>query len=368
MKILYWSGLFWPHIGGVEVLSMQLIPELKKKGHEVIVLTSQSNSSLKSEENYCGIKIYRIPFHEAIFKNDLKKIKEIAQMVVQLKKEFHPDIIHLNSIDSSIYFHLVSDEMYEKAPTLFTVHALPPNKNDKNTLLKKMLYSAKWITTASKYMLKVINQLSTENVTRTSQIYYGLKTPKIEPAELIFDSPRLLCIGRIVWEKGFDIMLDAFTQIIKMYPKARLIFAGDGPAKTDLIERSTETGISSAIDFLGWIHPDNVYELINTSTIVVIPSRWDEPFGLVALQAAHLSRPVIASRTGGLPEIIEDQETGLLFEKENTNDLVEKISYLLENPGIAVSFGQAARVQSEEKFCFDRYVNEYDELYNRLIY
>ena len=366
MKVLYWSGLFWPHIGGVEVLSLQFIPAMQAKGYEFIVLTSQSNPDLQSNENYNGIPIYRLPFHKGGIHN-LENIKEIKQKVEEVKKDFKPDLVHINSIDISIFFHLLTDNSNGKVPTLFSVHSLPPYYINNNTLLYKLLCNAQWITTASAAMLSSVRKITPNKIQCSSLIYYGLNIPAIEPNPLQLDTPRLLCLGRLVNEKGFDLALDAFKEIINHFPKARLIIAGDGPAKPDLETKVNKLDIAGFVEFTGWVSPEKIPELINTSAIVIIPSRWEEPFGLVALQAAQISRPVIAARAGGLPEIVMHQKTGLLFEKENSIDLAKQVISLLANKDMAVEMGRAAREKAIGMFGFDRFIDAYDDLYKKLI-
>jgi glycogen(starch) synthase len=120
------------------------------------------------------------------------------------------------------------------------------------------------------------------------------------------------------------------------------------------------------VEFTGWVSPDKVPELINTSTIVVMPSRWKEPFGLVALQAAQMARPIVATRIGGLPEVVLHQETGLLVDKENSRQLAEAITFLLEHPEVAEQMGRAARMRAKSVFDLERCVDAYDTLYKKL--
>jgi glycosyltransferase involved in cell wall biosynthesis len=366
MKILYWTGLFWPHIGGVEVLSMQLLPELQKKGYELIVLTSQSNPNIKTEDEFKGIPIYRVPFHKGIANNNLQEIKKTKQKVKEIINTFGPDLIHLNSIDNSIFFLPQEDDPLNKIPILFTVHALPPFLVNENTLLMKILNSAHWITTASQAMLSVIQNLATEKKDRISLIYYGLKTPGVEFVPPDFISPRLLCIGRVVQEKGFDLVINSFAEVLIQFPKARLIIAGDGPAKSELEKQVKDLNVSHAVKFVGWVSPEDIPRLINSCSVIIVPSRWEEPFGLVALQAAQMSRPVIAAQVGGLPEIVVHNKTGLLFEKDNHSSLMEKINFLLGNPETAIQMGTKAQMKAIEDFGFDSFVGEYDKLYQNI--
>jgi glycosyltransferase involved in cell wall biosynthesis len=104
---------------------------------------------------------------------------------------------------------------------------------------------------------------------------------------------------------------------------------------------------------------------VNTVSVVAVPSRWDEPFGLVALEAALMARPVVAARVGGLPEVVEDGRTGLLVEREDAHALAEALVCLLRDPAAADRMGVVARARASALFGWDRCVNEYERLYER---
>jgi glycogen(starch) synthase len=123
--------------------------------------------------------------------------------------------------------------------------------------------------------------------------------------------------------------------------------------------------IYHAVQFIGWVAPDKVTALINTSTIVLMPSRQDS-LPLVALEAALLARPIVATRVGGLPEVVLHRETGLLVEKEDIIGLADAVNWLLAHPAAAISMGQAARGRVETEFGWERHVAAYDGLYRNL--
>ncbi len=142
--------------------------------------------------------------------------------------------------------------------------------------------------------------------------------------------------------------------------------AGDGPERLALEQQTAHLGLTHAVDFLGWVVPENVPALINTATMVVMPSRW-EGFPNVALQAALMARPVVAARVGGLPEIVEHQRTGLLVEKENCPALAEAMRFLLDRIPEASQMGQEARSRVQQMFSWESCVDAYDALYRQLI-
>ena len=106
--------------------------------------------------------------------------------------------------------------------------------------------------------------------------------------------------------------------------------------------------------------------MLNSATVVVMPSR-TEGLPIVALQAALMARPIVATRVGGLPEAVLHQETGLLVERGDSKALAEAIAALLAHPEMGSTMGQAARHRAQKLFNLERCVDAYDALYRRLI-
>jgi len=365
MKVLYWTETFWPNIGGVEVLSAQLIPALQERNYEFAVITSHNDNNHPDESNYNGIPVYRFHFRTILEKRDSKQIVSVLRKVAKIKQNFKPDLIHINTCYSSIFFHQHTTSAWPSA-TLVAIHEMPAYAVGSDTILGRVLQNANWVVAVSGAMLNSVRRIFPEVIPRSSVIYNGLDMPVFKPRPLSFDTPRLLCLGRVVFDKGFDLALNAFASIIVRFPKARLIISGDGPARRDL-ERQAETlGVKDAVEFTGWISPDKVSDLINAATVIVVPSRWAEPFCLVAVQAAQMSRPTVATRVGGLPEVVLHHETGLLVEKEDSDQLAEAIVFLLEHPDMAEQMALAARNRAQRVFNLKRCVDAYDAMYREL--
>jgi glycogen(starch) synthase len=144
-----------------------------------------------------------------------------------------------------------------------------------------------------------------------------------------------------------------------------LVLAGEGPARPELERLATALGVAPAVEFVGGVAPEDVPALINTASLVVVPSRWDEPFGLVAVEAALMQRPVVATRVGGLVEAVEHGITGLVVDKEDPDALANAIVALLEDPATADRMAAAARKRARQRFAWDRCVDAYDRLYQQ---
>jgi glycogen(starch) synthase len=197
-------------------------------------------------------------------------------------------------------------------------------------------------------------------------IYDGLDPLTMSPAPLEFDPPRLLCVGRLAPEKGFELALSAFASLVERFPSARLIVGGDGPERASLVQQAADLGISSRVDFVGWVAPKRVQVLMNSATIVVLPS-WTEGLPLVATEAAQVARPVVATRVGGMPEVVLHGETGLLVEPGDSAALAAAITSLLEDPRRARAMAEAARRRADDLFGLDSCIGAYDALYRGLI-
>jgi glycogen(starch) synthase len=361
MRILFWSSAFVPQIGGIGVLAAQFLPAMRERGYEYIVISSRGERSLPPSTTFEGIPVHRFPFWQSIV--DIDALTEVKQRVVNLKRIFAPDLIHINGVGRDEFFHLVTAAAHP-VPFLVTLHGEWVSQAD--AIVRRTLQSAAWVVGCSKAILDKGQRLAPEIVTRSSVIYNAVAEASTLPEPLPVKARRVLCIGRHSKEKGFDLALTAFASVVKRFPDLRLVMAGDGPERTRLANQAAEMGLKDSIDFLGWVAPKNVPALINTATVVVMPSR-AESLPMVALQAAQMARPVVGTRVGGLPEVVIDQQTGLLVGNENPEALAKAIVFLLGHPEKAAQMGQAARDRMQGNFDWERHVNAYDRLYRKLI-
>ena len=367
VRVLYWTQLFWPYVGGVEVLASKFLPAMQDCGYEFAVVTSHGSLDLADEDHYDGIPVFRFPFQAALGERNLDLMMESRRRLAGLKQSFKPELVHINFSGPSVFFHWQTANAHSAATLVSVEVALPNQPAGADTLLGQTLQKADWVTTNSSAILHDVQRLVPETKGRSSVIYNGLAMPELAPERLPLDRPRLLCVGRVVEDKGFDIAVRALPLIIKHFPEARLVIAGDGPARPHLERLAADLGIKDRVVFPGWIPPEKVPELMNSATVVLMPSRLREAFGLVVLQAAQMARPVVATRVGGLPEVVADKETGLLVPKENPLALAEAVVSILQDPAGAKEMGRIGRLRAKNLFSWERYISSYYELYQRLV-
>jgi glycosyltransferase involved in cell wall biosynthesis len=153
--------------------------------------------------------------------------------------------------------------------------------------------------------------------------------PTPAAASDITASPYLLFIGRLTDSKGVDVLLNAWLQVTKKVPDARLLIAGSGPMADELIERCVDL---PRCEYLGHVGGALKEALFTQTTAVVVPSVWWEPLGLVVYEAYDFAKPVIASKSGGLTETVIHGVTGWLHEAGNTEELAQQMEEALLAP------------------------------------
>lgn len=363
MVILYWTDWYLPSIGGVEVFSARLLPALVQRGHVVTAVAGHHRAGLPDSTVVEGVTIRRFHFQQLLAARELDGLASTLRNVASLKRSLTPNLFHLNTLGPSVFFHM-NTVGHGEAPVLLTMHS--PVMDDAvrtDTLYGRALRSADRINCNSFAVQADLCARVPELCSRSSVVYYGMDPPSVTPAQASAAGPVILGYGRMVADKGFDVAVRAFDIVHGHLPESRLVLAGDGAAIPDLQQLVSELGLSEAVRFAGAIAPDRVPELVNEASIVVVPSRWDEPFGLVALEAALMARPVVASRVGGLAEVVEDGRTGFLVDHDDVNGFAEAILRLLTDRAAADIMGSSARLRALERFSWSRCVDEYEQLY-----
>jgi len=181
------------------------------------------------------------------------------------------------------------------------------------------------------------------------------------------DRREIVFAGRLVPEKGVDVLLDAFTRVAPQFPDARLTIAGTGPALGTLQQAAEGSGLGDRIRFRGQVPREQMDALTAGAWVQVVPSRWQEPFGLVAPEAMMRGVAVVASRSGGLEEVVVDGQTGFLCEPGDAASLAEGLRRVLGNRDLAEALGQAGRARALAEFHVDRFLDRLCSLYDETI-
>ncbi|MEL6526746.1 MAG: glycosyltransferase family 4 protein, partial [Chloroflexota bacterium] len=161
-----------------------------------------------------------------------------------------------------------------------------------------------------------------------------------------------------------DVAIKAMTELHREYPNAHLVIAGDGELKHALVHEVAQLGLTDAVHFLGW--RDDVPQIMLGLDIFWVPSRW-EGFGLVALEAMSKRTPVVASRVSALPEVVADEESGLLVPVDDAPALAQATRALLDDRSLRVHMAMVGEDRVESLFSVERMAEETYTLYRRFV-
>jgi glycosyltransferase involved in cell wall biosynthesis len=177
--------------------------------------------------------------------------------------------------------------------------------------------------------------------------------------------PLIFFVGRLEWEKGPDLLVQAMPKVLAEFPQARLVLAGKGSYTTQLITMVQEAGLEEAIQLAGFISDETRNELYAVADIAVFPSRY-EPFGIVALEAMAAGTPVVVSNVGGLSEVVDHGVTGL--RAETTPDAIaDAILDILHHPDLAAERARRAQNVVRTQYSWESIADRTLEVYRELL-
>jgi glycosyltransferase involved in cell wall biosynthesis len=195
----------------------------------------------------------------------------------------------------------------------------------------------------------------------------GVDTDQFSPGEdALADAKRLLFIGRFVPAKNLTLLVEAFDAVIENHPDAELLLVGDGPRR-DQIERAVDRrGLHRHVEFRGYVPNEELPEVYRSASAFVLSST-SEHYPITLLEAMSCGTPVVAPSIGAIPEIVEDERTGLLYTADAASEFTVAIDRVLSDSELRASCGQLARKTALNEFDWAKYQTELFELYKKVI-
>ena len=209
------------------------------------------------------------------------------------------------------------------------------------------------------------SQLEKAGWSKAEVIWNGV--PDVDPRPPLCDPPSLAFAGRLIPEKGADVAIRALALLQRTIPGIRLLVVGDGPLRRPLETLCRDLEVSHVVDFTGSIPRAEAERRLGSAWVQVVPSICNESFGLVAAEAQMRGTAVVATRRGGLPEIVVDGETGTLVEPQSPEQLAQAILPLVIDRDRAEQFGRAGRLRARKLFRLESCVTQFLKLYAEVI-
>jgi glycosyltransferase involved in cell wall biosynthesis len=198
---------------------------------------------------------------------------------------------------------------------------------------------------------------------------HGVVSPGVResaPRPPLTGPPTVTFAGRLMPEKGADVLLRAFALARERVPTARLSIAGTGAAEPALHALVAELGLGDAVTMHGHLTGDALGKVLDTAWVHAVPSRWPEPFGLTATEAMMRGTAVVASEVGGLADIVLHERTGLRVPPGDVPALADALVRILSDRDLAEALGRAARARARELFSIDGCLTRLEQVYEQL--
>jgi glycosyltransferase involved in cell wall biosynthesis len=314
-----------PNIGGQELQLLAQAAGLVHAGVDTL-LACRPHSRIAEVAQQRGIQVEHIPFRNSLHPPSLMQMRRLLH-------RYRPDAVIAHSGHDANTVALAA-RMLRKRPLLVRARTYQPGIP--NAWTYNVLFDLTLVP--SLYLKDRLLENPRIRAERIQVLYPGISfdghadaaTPPPWLAELIDTRRRIMLHAAMLRpEKGHGILLKALPELAKRFPDICYVIAGEGELSSVLREQVSASGLEGHVVFAGMV--DNVAAVMKHAELVVMPSSY-EPLGMSQIEALGMQIPVVASRTGGIPETVEHQGTGLLAEPDNVDDWREKLAWALAHP------------------------------------
>jgi len=356
MKIMLVTPYFYPKIGGLENYALNVAKGLKAQGHDVFVVTSNHETKEYLDEKVEDLRVIRLPIGLKVSNTPLG-FKWYFQLKKIIKTE-KPDVINAHSPVPGMADMAFAAR--SKVPFVTTYHAGSLKKGGSPIDVVLSFYEKTFL----KHMLRRSNEVASVYPAFVEKLIGSKKevhfippgvSPEFKPRRGKYPaSQTILYVGRIEksssW-KGIDTLIDSMREVLLRFPEARLQLVGEGDAVDDYKQLAQKYGIQDRIIFSGALRGQKLITAFQEASMLVLPSKTDaEAFGIVLIEAMACGIPVIGSRVGGIPNVIQDGKNGLLVPPSNPNTLAKAIKKLFGDQKLAHTLATDGSKRASEEF------------------
>ena len=372
MRVLMLSWEYPPQVvGGLGRHVADLSEALVEMGHEVHVLTGDAADE-PARETLRGVNVHRLKMYGPVGRDFVESVTHLNINMLEaalglVRRGYVFDIIHSHDWLAAYAGKALKHGLMR--PLIATIHATEFGRNHglHNDLQRHISNLEWWLTyeawkviCCSQYMRGEIQYIFQLPEDKIRIIPNGVKAEDFAVQEdfdrasfrrfYAADNERIVYfVGRLVHEKGVDVLLEAVPLVLAQDQQVKFVIAGKGPAEYALRERAHQLGVSQKIYFAGFVDDQVRNRLYACADVAVVPSLY-EPFGIVALEAMAAGVPVVVSDTGGLSEVVRHGENGLRAYPGNPRSLADNILAYLKAPDFAAYIKERAAREVREKY------------------
>ncbi len=386
MKVCKLSWEFPPRVvGGIARHCEGLAKALVQQNHEVHLFTLDFPGSPNYEE-MDGVKVYRASTelgHPNFLTWVLLFNHFLAKRMADVSQSVDFDVIHVH--DWLAAFSGISFKHYLKKPMVLTVHSTEvgraqglhsPDSFSINGIEWWATYEADRVIVCSQSMKNEICGHFNLPLDKVDVIPNAIDPTKYQTSVdrgsvrqrygVGYGEKLILCVGRLVPQKGIEYFIRAIPSIAKRYPEAKFIIVGEGWSRDILEAEAQSSGHGKKIRFTGFASDQEVIYLMTSADVLVVPTVY-EPFGIVALEGMATGVPVVTSKVGGLSEVIEHDRTGLFVYPRSPESIAWGIDQVLSDPDHAKWLTENAKEKLHKAYSWEAVAMKTVEVYRKVV-
>ncbi len=390
VKVAQLATRYPPGPGGVERHVAEIAPRLAARGHRVEVFTTELYrefpweelpASVPREEATAFGAVHRLPawslpgeLHYTFFRGLERRLRA-----------FGPDIVHVHTYGTHQASVAARLARRTGTPFVLTAHFHPIWSIEGGWFRRRLrgtydrflagpvLARAARLIVQTREEERLVRELGIPLPPVTIVPPGYAPSPPPGPGEAGFaarhglSGPFVLFVGRLASNKGLVRLVDAFAPLVRQDPSATLVLVGaDGGMAASVDQRARELGVAPAVRRLGFLASEGeLAAAYREARVAVLPSDY-EAFGLVLLEALAQGTPVVASRVGGIPEVVEDGRSGLLVPPGDTPALASALARLWADPDLARRLGETGQREVVPRFSWDALAERLDQVYREV--
>jgi len=377
LRVALCTDYFYPHVGGVQSHVAGLASELERRGHEVTILAKQVKTKLSNDS--LQILSKRIIYLEPVFPVPIILIPPKLAEVREVIRKGRFDIVHAHHAFTPTSLLSISAAEKLRIPSILTNHTIFLASNAKYVWVpasyilypyRRYINKASLITAVSRAAAKFIGHFTEEKkivvVPNGVDVERFASTEKDTPPYLS-EKPIILYVGRLAYRKGLQVLVSAMPFVLKEFPYAKLLIVGEGYMKCLVRMLIKSLDLDGKVKLLGFIPDEKLPDLYGLSSLFVLPSLYCESFGITLLEAMASGKPVVASNVGGIPEVVRDGITGLLFRRGDAYDLACNIIKVLSDHNLAESLAFNAKELVKKRCSWSAVAGKMEDIYEKTL-
>lgn len=389
--------------GGSEKYYFELGDLLKQHGHEIAFFSMKSDKNIKTNEKEYFVDEIDLNNGSKLKAFDVIYSKENKRKMLQAIEDFKPDIVHISNFQRQLSASIIDAIKEKNIPIIFTAHDLQAicpdktmldkekeicekcigghyincikNKCVKNSILKSVLgaIEGEYYRVNEFYTKKIDFIITPSEFYRQKLIEDGISGEKIQSMHNFVnlneydisreDKGYAFYFGRLSKEKGILNLLEAFRRL----EGGMLYIAGEGPERKKIEEIIERDKLQERVKLLGFLNSNKIKEYVANARFIVVPSIWYENCPYSVMETLAIGKPVIGAKIAGIPELVKDEQNGLLYNYNDVDELSRKMSRLYKNVDLAEKLGDNAKKMAQKLYSKEIYYNKVNQIYTKII-